>query len=230
MFQIKICGITSPEDALAAAAAGVDAVGLNFFPGSPRCVTPAQAQQIAGGLPVGVARVGVFVNAGEAEIRAVAAQVPLDWVQLHGEEPVELLAGLQPWPVVRAFRCRTESDRDLVEYLGQARRHGCLPAAVLLDAYDPAARGGTGQVLDWPGVAGLRPQLLGLPLILAGGLTPENVGRAIRQSRAAAVDTASGVERAPGRKDARRMQDFVRAARAAFADLAAAAHRGPAGN
>jgi phosphoribosylanthranilate isomerase len=225
MFQIKICGITSPEDARAAADAGADALGLNFYPGSPRYVTPDQAQRIVAELPAGIARVGVFVNASEAEIRAIAAHVGLDLLQLHGEESMELLQSLQPWPVVRAFRCQGEADRRVLEYLDQARSRNCLPDAVLLDAYDPAARGGTGRVLNWIGVARLRPQLGRLPLVLAGGLTPENIERAIRQAGPAAVDTASGVERAPGRKDAQRMRDFVRAARAALDASASAAHR-----
>jgi phosphoribosylanthranilate isomerase len=210
-FRVKICGITRPEDASMAAGAGADAIGLNFYPGSPRCVTLEQAQAIAAAMPAGVARVGVFVNADLAEMRRIADSVPLDYVQLHGDEPPQAIAALDV-PVIRAFRCGSAGLMPVGLYLEACRQAGRLPAAVLIDAYAPGAFGGTGQTLDWPALAAGREHLAGLPLILAGGLTAENVAAAIAAARPDGVDTASGVESSPGVKDAARVRAFVAAA------------------
>jgi phosphoribosylanthranilate isomerase len=216
-WRIKICGVTSPEDAQAIVAAGADAMGLNFFEGSKRYVDPDEAVQIARGLPKDFQVVGVFVNASASQIRAIAGRVPLDVVQLHGDEPPEIVSQLADMTVARAFRCGEEGLNSVVEYLDRARSLGGLPQFILLDALDPQQYGGTGRTLDWNRLETEVPRLGGVSWVLAGGLTPENVGRAIRQLQPSGVDTASGVESAPGRKDPDRVRAFVDAAREAFA-------------
>lgn len=292
MFKIKICGITSPEDALLAAEAGADAIGLNFYEQSPRYVTPERAGQISSLLRSRCEKhavnapliVGVFVHSpgliavephlgdpltltmhhlGETQVAA-----GFDAFQLHGEEPPELIANLNitniperrtwlsklmlpdvpdpPIPVIRAFRCRKGGLTEVNAYLRECLAFGndvkaleekskshpevryidwsafpsaMLPYAVLLDAYAPGAYGGTGQVVDWNVVRNERDLLMGLPVILAGGLTPENVAEAIITARPDAVDVASGVESAPGKKDPEKVRRFIAEARRAFEEL-----------
>jgi phosphoribosylanthranilate isomerase len=218
LWRIKICGVTSVHDARAVAAAGADAIGLNFFPGSKRYVDVQQAIEIVDTLPSGLQKVGVFVNAAADEIRKIRQQVPLDLVQLHGEEPPESLKHLEGQAIVRAFRCSATGLDPVVEYLQQCQELGSMPNFVLLDASEPGQYGGTGRTLDWSRLAPELARLRGVPWVLAGGLTADNVGRAIRQLRPAAVDTASGVEVEPGRKDPQLLQAFVRAAEQAWAD------------
>lgn len=216
MFRIKICGITTVEDALAATAAGADAIGLNFYERSPRFVSVQRAQEIVAALPPQVAKVGVFVNSLAKGVRATWERACLSAVQLHGDENAEFLQLLAGIPVIRAFRCK-EATLDGVEaYLRLCEKLGSLPDGVLLDAHAPGSYGGTGQVLDWNAIQTERRKTLGLPLILAGGLTPDNVAKAIELARPDAVDTASGVESAPGKKDPAMVQAFVAAASAAL--------------
>ena len=200
--RVKICGVTRPEDALEAARLGADALGFNFWPGSSRCVTAAAAQAMVQRLPPFVTPVGVFVNQPEEEMRRIAGESGVRVLQLHGEEPPELCTRL-PLPVVKAVR--VESARSL-----EALRAYSV-AAFLLDA-PSAGYGGSGATFDWSLAAGLTG--LG-PLVLAGGLTPENVAAAVRVVRPYAVDVSSGVESAPGVKDAARMARFIAAARGA---------------
>jgi phosphoribosylanthranilate isomerase len=214
-FRVKICGLTRPEDARAADEAGADAIGLNFYSGSPRCVSLEQARLIAQELPERVTRVGVFVNATAAEIERAAREVPLDFVQLHGDEPPELLAELS-LPVLRAFRLREGDWRPIRAYLARCRELGRLPAGVLVDAFAPGAYGGTGKTVDWAAMSAGREALEGIPMILAGGLTPENIAAAIAAARPDGVDTASGIESSPGVKDAAKLWRFVAAASAAW--------------
>jgi phosphoribosylanthranilate isomerase len=214
-FTIKICGITRPEDARAAAAAGADAIGLNFYAKSPRGIDAARAREIIAALPLGVAKVGVFVNAPREEVCALYNDLVLDFIQLHGDEPPEYLAKLGGAPVIKAFRAAGEAGlKAIVDYIEACRVLGGLPAMVLLDAPQVAGFGGSGKLADWA----LAKECVargGLPpLMLAGGLTAENVAEAIRASGAAAVDTASGVESQPGIKEQARMAIFVNAARA----------------
>lgn len=209
VFRVKICGVTRVADARDCAEAGADALGLNFYPPSPRSLSLAQAQAICEALPGTVARVGVFVNAPLETMRQTARRLSLDWIQLHGDEPPETAVQLAPLPVVRAFRLRQEGLQPLLEHLRRCAEAGQLPAAVLVDAYHAAAFGGTGQVVDWSSVAELVQRLAPLPVVLAGGLNPENVQEAIRTARPHAVDTASGVECHPGRKDWQRVRQFV---------------------
>ncbi len=216
MFRIKICGVTRVDDGVQAARAGADAIGLNFCPGSPRFVDRRAAREIAAALPGGIARVGVFVNADFDELVETAETVGLDVIQLHGDEPPSVVGRLGPRTVVRAFRCRDTGLAPVRDYLEQCRRAGALPQSVLLDAYSPDKYGGTGKCLDWPTVRAAGAQLGGLPIVLAGGLTPDNVSAAIAAAWPAAVDTAGGVESAPGVKDIEKVIAFVAAAQAAF--------------
>ena len=215
MFQIKICGITTPADAVAAAEAGADAIGLNFYPLSKRAIDVGQAQDIAAAVGARVVKVGVFVNATADDIRTIVDEVGLDLIQLHGDEPADLLEELKGFAVMRAFA----GDRQLATlnaYLEECRRRECSPRMVLVDGAAPGEYGGTGHVADWRQLAASR---LRVPVVLAGGLRPGNVAEAIAIVRPAAVDTASGVEEAPGRKSRALMQKFVAAARAAFTKL-----------
>lgn len=223
MFRIKICGLTNLEDALHAAACGADALGLNFYPRSSRFLEVSQAAEIAAAVRSpfpAVELVGVGVNAALEEVQRISAAVPLNAWQLHGDEPPEFLNELARQSpqlrLIRAFRCR---NADLVQesnYLRACQELGRLPEAVLLDAYDPSAYGGTGKVVDWNAVREQREQLFNLPLILAGGLTAENVAAAIQASLADAVDVASGVEASPGKKDPAKVKEFTAQAKRAF--------------
>ena len=227
MLRVKICGITNLDDAVMAIEAGADALGFNFYPKSPRCISLETMQQIRGELSkrnlTAVSKVGVFVN--HADPLQIAIAGGLDTIQLHGDEtPQHLVAhvreaaphGIQVW---RAFRCREPDLTDVADYVHECNSIGGLPAAVLLDAYAPSAFGGTGKVLDWNTVRRHRQNLHRQPVILAGGLNPENVAEAIRTARPEAVDVASGVEGEPGRKDAGKVREFVAAAAAAFTEI-----------
>lgn len=222
MFRIKICGVTSVEDAEAVVRAGADAVGLNFYPKSPRYVALDQARRIVDVLPDGVVKVGVFVNAPGHDVLSVSIILGLDLIQLHGDEPPMFLKELGDRPVMRAFRLGEKGLEPVGWYLAQCRQLGCMPRLTLIDANVKGVYGGSGQVADWQVLktyradrhAGSIP-----PLVLAGGLTADNVGEAIRTVSPAAVDTASGVETAPGKKDPAAVEAFVRAARRAFDDV-----------
>jgi phosphoribosylanthranilate isomerase len=216
MFRIKVCGITSIADALLAASAGADAIGLNFFNKSRRHVDAQVAREIARALPANVTIVGVFVNQQATEIAETVEKVGLDAVQLHGAESPALLSELPGVTIIRAIPCRTEGLAPFVGYSDECRRLGRLPDAVLVDADAGADFGGTGALADWSRIVRDRVMLAELPLILAGGLTPLNIGDAIAEVHPDAVDVASGVESAPGRKDAALVANFISAARAAF--------------
>jgi phosphoribosylanthranilate isomerase len=197
---VKICGITRVEDAEAAVAAGAAAIGFVFWPESPRFVDPYRARAIAARLPPFVTAVGVFVDQPMAYVLGVASLVRLGAVQLHGSETPEYAAALGR-PVIKAVA------------LGD-RRAETWPASstVLLDAHDPVKRGGTGRTIDWDtaaGVAALRH------VLLAGGLTPENVAEAVTRVRPFGVDVSSGVEDSPGVKHHQRLRDLFQALRSA---------------
>jgi phosphoribosylanthranilate isomerase len=216
VFQIKICGITTVDDAEVVSRAGVDAVGLNFYPGSARWLDEETAAQIIAALPPDICKVGVFVNAPVEEICATYDRLGLDMIQLHGDEPPEFLPQLGSRPVIRAFRCGEEGPLPALEYLQACGRLGRVPDMVLMDAFRPGHYGGTGATINWLTLVDhhLYPDLP--PLVLAGGLRAETVGEAIHIVGPAAVDTASGVERSPGHKDPRKVTAFVSAARRAF--------------
>ncbi|MCO6459323.1 MAG: phosphoribosylanthranilate isomerase [Pirellulaceae bacterium] len=219
LFRVKICGVTTPQDARLVADCGADAIGLNFYAGSPRFVTRSQARELLGEVPPSVARVGVFVNAAVEEILECQQDLGLDYLQLHGDEPVEYLARLAPSRVVRALRCRPGDSTMVDRLLADCGTLGHWPAALLIDAHRPGTYGGTGRTVDWPAVAELGERCQGIRLVLAGGLNPGNVRQAIQAARPAAVDTASGVELAPGRKSPDLVRQFVREALAALTSL-----------
>lgn len=220
MFRIKICGVTNVDDALDAAAAGADAIGLNFYRGSKRFIDVPTAESIDVSLPAGVKRIGVFVNAEAGQIAAVAEKVRLSCVQLHGDERPEFLAELpHSLVVIRAFRCGDQGLAPLRSYLADCRALGRMPDAILVDADAGKQFGGTGRPAEWKRIALERELIAETPLILGGGLTPTNVADAIASVRPDGVDVASGVEREPGRKDAALVRQFVAAARGAFARL-----------
>lgn len=217
MFRVKICGLTSVADALEAVAAGADAIGLNFYPRSPRCITPQLAAEISQAVGPQVVRVGVFVNAPTIEIRRLAADCSLDAVQLHGDELPAAVRDLAGIPVVRAMRIANDLS-DAQRHLDQCQALAALPRTLLVDAAVVGQYGGSGRAAPWEILAARGP-LCGLPLILAGGLHAENVAAAIAIVRPDGVDVASGVEESPGRKSPERMRAFVDAARRALADL-----------
>jgi phosphoribosylanthranilate isomerase len=191
--RIKICGISQPLHARIAADAGADAIGLVFYAKSPRHVTPEQAARIVAELPPFV------MDASAAEIRAVLEQVPLDLLQFHGDQSAEF-CGQFGVPYVRAVRM--EAGTDLVEYAQRFPR----AKALLLDAHVPGVPGGTGTMFDW----GRIPREVAKPLILSGGLTIDNVGRAVREVKPWAVDVSSGVEASRGSKDPGKIVEFIR--------------------
>jgi phosphoribosylanthranilate isomerase len=204
--RTKICGITAIDDAQATVAAGADAIGLVFYAKSSRCVTAAQAAEIARAVGPFVTTVGLFVDAAREEIEAVLQAVPLQLLQFHGHETPAFCASFKR-PFIKAIRMA-----DGVDVLAADREYAAAGAlGLLLDSYSPAAPGGTGETFGWERI----PANLQLPLILAGGLSPENVGAAVAQVKPYAVDVSSGVESAPGRKDSARIAAFVRAAHAA---------------
>lgn len=203
MTRVKICGITSVQDAAAAVDAGADALGFVFVPGTPRVISPEVAEQIAAGLPPFVTTVGVFVDQPLEEILSVIIRCRLQAVQLHGNEP-ETFSRRIPVKVIKAIRVRDAAD---------LRGIGTYPAhAFLLDAFVEGQPGGTGTTISWD----LARQAIGrVPVILSGGLRPENVAQAVRAVRPYAVDVSSGVETSPGRKDHRKVREFIAAVREA---------------
>jgi len=206
--RIKICGVTTTADAAAVAAAGADAVGLVFYSGSPRAVTPAQAAEIVRAVPPFVSVVALFVNEPAESIRRIVDSLPINLVQFHGDESAEFCQQFQrPW--IKALQVREGVDLPARSAaFAQAR-------GILLDSWQEGLHGGTGKTFDWD----LARRHLPLPLVLAGGLDEHNVGAAIAQLRPAAVDVSGGVEQAPGRKDAGKIKRFVAAVRAADALL-----------
>ena len=212
MFRVKICGITNWPDARRAIEAGCDALGFNFYSRSPRCISPQDAAAIRSRLPHEIAAVGVFVNESPAAIAELAAAVGLDFAQLHGEErPSAARSVGRTTPVIKAFRVGPRFQ--------PARLAPYPAAAYLLDGAKPNGhlRGGTGHTFDW---SLARAASRYGPIVLAGGLTPDNVAQAIRTAHPAAVDVATGVESAPGHKDARKLRAFLDAVDSARKDFA----------
>lgn len=203
--RIKICGITSLADAQAAAAAGADALGFVFYPKSPRAISPAQAGEIARQLGPLVTLVGLFVDASPAEVQAALAEVPLHILQFHGDESPSYCESFGR-PYMKAVRMR--ADIDLDEYFQRYQS----AAGILLDAYRAGVPGGTGETFDWQRV----PPNPSRPLVLAGGLRPENVTAALVATGVDSLDVSGGVECAPGRKDPVKIQTFIHNARHGF--------------
>ncbi len=202
-IRAKICGLTREQDLKAAVSAGVDAVGLVFYPPSPRYVTPEHAAILVTELPAYVQLVGLFVNADAAEIQTVLKQVALDILQFHGDETPEQCRSIAATCGRRWYKAlQVEEGLDVVTEVQRFRDAGA--SAILLDAWHPELKGGTGHSFDWAQF----PQL-DVPLILAGGLTPDNVSEAINITHAYAVDVSGGVEAAKGIKDPELMQRFM---------------------
>ena len=197
--RVKVCGITRPEDALAAAMCGVDAIGLVFYQPSPRAVNVSAARQVIESLPPFVTTVGLFVNAAVAEVRDILRQVPLDLLQFHGDEAPEYCIVFGK-PFIKAVPM--SSGADVEDY---ARRFD-MAAGLLLDSHGGGKTGGSGQRFDWAKI----PAGVNKPIVLAGGLNPDNVAEAIREVRPFGVDVSSGVESAKGVKDRELIRLFMR--------------------
>jgi phosphoribosylanthranilate isomerase len=202
--KVKICGITNWVDARRAVAEGADLLGFNFYAGSPRYVEPAKAKKIVSRLPKRISVVGVFVNESEQTVLEIAREVGLDTLQLHGDETPAMVARLKrSFPVIKAIRVKQSLA------VGQLQTYRAS-TALLLDGFDTHQRGGTGRTFDWE--IARRAKKYGR-VFLAGGLTPENVGEAIRAARPYAVDVCSGVEARPGKKDPARLRRLMGAAK-----------------
>ena len=201
--QVKICGVTNVADALAAAEAGADMIGLNFYEKSPRYISFATASEISRALPPFVLRVGVFVNPEESQVVEAIAACGLNLLQFHGDEDSDFCTqfGLMS---VKALRVRDAESLQTLENFNTD--------AFLLDAYSKSGLGGTGEKFNWD--LAVAAQKFGKPIFLAGGLTPENVADAVRQVQPFAVDVSSGVESAPWKKDAAKVRAFIAAVRA----------------
>lgn len=200
--KVKICGITNWRDARRAIEAGADFLGFNFYAGSPRYIAPEKAQSIVRRMPKRVVAVGVFVNESEIKMAEVARSVGLKQLQLHGDETPAVVRRLsQSFSVIKAVRVRKPFRAAQLSRFKDAK-------ALLLDSFDAKQWGGTGKTFDWSAAKRLNG---GVKIFLAGGITPENVGDAIRITKPYAVDVCSGVEAKPGKKDTKRLKAFMRA-------------------
>jgi len=193
--RVKFCGITRVEDALLAASLGASAIGLVFVEGSVRCISRERAVEICNALPPLVGVAGLFMDAPEDRVRAVTAQVPLNWLQFHGSETAAYCAGFG-LPFIKALPMASPANVQYHEWPGAS--------ALLLDAHASGGMGGSGKTFDWENAV-----VPDHPWILAGGLNPDNVGRALALLAPPAVDVSSGVESAPGIKDAALMRRFM---------------------
>lgn len=205
-IRVKICGLTTPEQVEAAAAAGAAYVGFVFFPKSPRAVTPAQAAELALVTPAGVAKVALVVNASDAELDEITETVPLDMLQLHGSETPERVAEIRArygLPVMKAIGIADEDDLAAIDLYSDVADQLLIDAKPPKDADLP---GGNGLSFDWRLV---KRKYWRRPWMLAGGLTPENAAEAVRMTGARQLDVSSGVEDAPGEKNPERIQAFV---------------------
>ncbi|OIQ27657.1 MAG: N-(5'-phosphoribosyl)anthranilate isomerase [Alphaproteobacteria bacterium MedPE-SWcel] len=208
-IRSKICGLKTADDIAAAADAGAAYVGLNFFAKSPRSVSIAQAAVLAAGAPVGLAKVGLVVNAGDSELDAITGSVPLDMLQLHGGETPERVAEIKArygLPVMKVIGVAEAADLKAIDLYAQ------VADQIMIDAKAPKGSilpGGNGITFDWQLLAARK--YWQVPWMLAGGLTPDNVAEAIRKTGVRQVDVASGVESAPGQKDKALMRAFVAA-------------------
>jgi phosphoribosylanthranilate isomerase len=210
---VKICGVTTPEDSAAAVELGADLVGVNFYPSSPRYAPPEMVPAILAALAGKVGAIAVMVSPS----RQLLVDEPARWRDFVGIQWHDHDHQPRPWfnrSLIPAFAVQSTSDLTrITEYVELCREESCLPRAILIDAFARGLHGGTGKTAPWNLLGGFDA---GVPIFLAGGLTPENVGEAIRTVRPLGVDVASGVESAPGRKDRDKMRRFIEAAREAF--------------
>jgi phosphoribosylanthranilate isomerase len=220
-FQIKICGVTRASDAAVIAAAGADAIGLNFYAKSKRFLASEKIADVSSVIPASLKRVGVFVNASIDEIASAMKAAQLDFVQLHGDESVAEIATLiDAIPVLRsqiikAFRVKNSVAEIVEPFLAECAARGITLVAILIDAWSDEEYGGTGKTVESEDIKDWISRQK-VPVILAGGLTPQNIATAIQTTRPHGVDTASGVESAPGEKDSEFVHAFVKNARDAF--------------
>lgn len=205
VVRVKICGLTRKDDALAAAELGADALGFIFYDRSPRAATPETVRALACELPPYVTRVGVFVDTPAPEIVRIMRYCRLHVAQLHGDQTTEI-AGQIGYDFIKAFRLRAAEDLERLKDFGDA-------SAFLLDTFDADQMGGTGRTFNWDWA--ISAKNYGRPIILSGGLTPENVAEAVVRVGPAAVDVASGVEASPGKKDLGKVARFIEAAKGA---------------
>lgn len=202
MIKIKICGITNTEDAVGAVELGADALGFIFYPQSRRYVTPEKAKSIIDHLPPFVFKIGVFVNEEPETILKAVNECRLDGIQLHGQEPPEFCAKFRR-RVIKGLRPQREEEvAKIADYKVDA---------LLLDSYHPDMEGGTGATFDWE--LAVAAKMFGMPVILSGGLNPENVAEAVRLVKPYGIDVASGVETFQGKKDLDKVRDFIEQAR-----------------
>lgn len=217
MFTIKICGVTSIEDARIVADSKADAIGVNFYSKSKRFVSADRAREICDVVSGSLLRVGVFVNESAEAILRIVDRTGIDAVQLHGDEPASILSELESVPTLKAFRCKNADLSPVAKFLKAAYDPEELHRrTVLIDAFHSGEYGGTGKTVDPRLLAKHAPELGNANWVLAGGLTPDNVTEAIRLTGARAVDTASGVELEPGKKDAAKVRQFAEQAKLAF--------------
>lgn len=200
-MKIKICGITSQDDALAAANAGADMIGM-IFSQSPRMISKEKAKEISAVLPKKIEKVGVFVNEKSETINTIFKDCALDYVQLHGDESPEFCRKVQG-KTIKVFRIAKAED------LLQIKNYNNICTAIMLDTFVAGKPGGTGKTFDWK-LARAAKNLTGLPIFLSGGLTPRNVKQAIETVQPYAVDVCSGVESAPGKKDRQLIELFIK--------------------
>lgn len=215
--RVKICGITSVEDALAAANAGADAIGLVFYKPSPRCIDIATARNIINAVGPFVTTVALFVDEEVAVINGILNEIPLQLLQFHGDESPEFCEQFSR-PYLKALRMKPDVD------IFQVASEYTSAQGLLLDAYRPGVPGGTGETFDWDRVPQAKDNLASVsadqipPILLAGGLTPENVQQAVQQTKPYAVDVSGGVESSPGKKDSQKILDFIRKAKTSLGE------------
>lgn len=216
MFRTKVCGITSVDDARLCCQYQIEAIGLNFYDASPRSVSLERAIEIAHAVRSQIQLVGVFVNHSHDEIRSIHQAVGLDLIQLHGDEDPAFLRALKDLRLIKAFRCKDSGLGPVVDYLAACTTLDITLEALLLDAYQADTFGGTGTSLNWNSLKNTSHLFGGYDWILAGGLCAENVAAAIVAAEPSAIDVASGVESAPGIKQASAIEQLARNAAAAF--------------
>jgi phosphoribosylanthranilate isomerase len=204
MVRVKICGITNLSDALICAESGADAVGFILYPKSKRFVKAKEVRRITQNLPPFIFKVGVFVNEDPHAVLEILSYANLDFAQLHGDESPEECDYIGRERVIKVFRLKSTDEIERIEpYVGRVR-------ALLLDTYSESSYGGTGKTFNWEIARAVKERFPQIPLILSGGLNPENVRDAIKEVNPYAVDVSSGVERAPGIKDREKVELFIR--------------------
>ena len=207
MVKVKVCGITRLEDALSACSFGADAVGFILYPKSKRFIKPKEVRKITSQLPPFISKVGVFVNEDPRDVLEILSYAHLDFAQLHGDETPEECDYVGAHRVIKVFRLKNGDEVEKIEpYVGKVR-------AILLDTYDSKVYGGTGRPFNWEIAVKVRETFPEIPVILSGGLRPENVKRAVETVNPYAVDVSSGVEREPGVKDPEKVEQFIRNAK-----------------